>query len=599
MNPRKGTRKSPLLRLIPYMARYRPELAVGSVMIVMVVLTGMVAPRVLMHVVDDLQREVDPRRLFWYAALILGVTVVQGVFRFWMRRILIGVSRRVEYDLRNDFLASVQKMSLTFMQTRSTGDMMSRATNDLAAVRTVLGPGVMYAMQTIITFIVGSILLIDLNWRLTLLAYVPMVLASLSVRHFGRLIHDRFKEIQAQFSTLSTKVQENIAGIRVVKAFARENSETAAFEGLNRDYIRRNISLIRLWGVFHPLMIVLLGLSSVALLWFGGRQVVLNQLTLGEFVAFMGYLSLLTWPTIAVGWVMNIMQRGSASMARILEIMDALPDIRNAPGAAVPEAAAGQIAGQVAGEVEFRNLSFQYPGASAPALRDIDLRIPAGTTLAVVGHTGSGKSTLASLIPRLLDPPPGTLFLDGRDVRLWPLVELRKAVGCVPQETFLFSDTVGENIAFGVQGATQKTEAEIRRAAEVSQIWEDIETFPDKMGTYIGERGITLSGGQKQRLAISRAVLRMPKILILDDSLSSVDTYTEERILKELETVTRGRTTLLVSHRVSTVRGADQIVVLKDGTIIERGTHETLLDLGGVYAELHQRQLLEDELAAT
>ena len=580
-------RKSPLRHLIPYLARYRSEIAIGSVMSVMMVITGMVTPRVLMYVVDDLQRTVNPRKLIFYAGLILGVTLVQGVFRFWMRRILIGVSRKAEYDLRNDFLARVQKMSLTALQARSTGDVMSRATNDLAAVRAVLGPGVMYAMNTVTTFLVGSILLMNLNWQLTIFAYIPLALASLSVRYFGRLIHDRFEEIQAQFSTLSTKVQENISGIRVVKAFAREESEVNSFERLNQDYIRRTISLIKLWGVFHPLMVVLLGLSLVALLWFGGRQVILERLTLGEFVAFMGYLSLLTWPTIAVGWVMNIMQRGSASMGRILEIMAAEPDIKDAPGAAVPEV--------VAGEIEFRGLSFKYPGADIPALRDINLHIPTGTTLAIVGHTGSGKSTLASLLPRLLDSPPGTLFIDGCDVRLWPLVELRKVIGCVPQETFLFSDTVAENIAFGVKEATEE---EIRRAAQISQILEDIELFPDRMQTYVGERGITLSGGQKQRIAISRAALRLPKILIFDDSLSSVDTYTEERILKELDTVMRGRTTILVSHRVSTVRGAEQIIVLKDGAIIERGTHETLLQLDGAYAELYHRQLLEEELAA-
>jgi ATP-binding cassette subfamily B protein len=383
-------------------------------------------------------------------------------------------------------------------------------------------------------------------------------------------------------------VQENISGIRVIKAFARENAETRAFEALNQSYIRANVSMIRLWGVFHPLMTSLLGLYAVVLLWLGGRQVVLGVLTLGEFVAFMGYLSMLTWPTIAIGWVMNVIQRGSASMGRMLEIMNAEIDIADAPEAATPDV--------IEGAVEFRNLSFSYPNAKTPALRNINLRIAPGKTLAVVGHTGSGKSTLANLLPRLIDPPPGTLFIDGKDVREWTLDGLRKTIGCVPQETFLFSDTVGENIAFGKNGASEE---EIRRAAEISHIMEDIETFPDKMQTFVGERGITLSGGQKQRLAISRAILHQPKILIFDDSLSSVDTYTEERILKELETVMRGRTTIFVSHRISTVRGAHQIVVLKDGEIIERGTHHSLLGLNGVYTDLYYKQLLEDELAAS
>ena len=581
-------RKHPLLFLIPYLARYRSEIAVGSFMVIFTVLAAMAAPRVLMYVVDGLTNRIEPEKLIFYAALILGVAVVEGFFRFWMRRILIGVSRKAEYDLRNDFLERVQKMSLTSLGARSTGDVMSRATNDLAAVRAVLGPGIMYSMNTVVTFIVCSILLFHLDWKLTILAYVPLTLASLSVRYFGGRIHDRFEEIQEQFSALSTRVQENISGIRVVKAFAREDAEIRAFEAINHDYIRRNVSMIRLWGVFHPLMTVLLGLSAVALLWFGGRQVVLGRLTLGEFVAFMGYLSMMTWPTIAIGWVMNLIQRGTASMRRMLEIMQIEIDIKDAPNAAQPDV--------IKGDIEFRNLSFRYPNSNRPALRNIDLRIEAGTTLAVVGHTGSGKSTLVNLFTRLIDPPPESLFIDGKDVREWPLEVLRKTIGCVPQETFLFSDTVGENIAFGKNDASEE---EIRRAAEISHILKDIETFPDKMQTFVGERGITLSGGQKQRLAISRAILRRPEILIFDDSLSSVDTYTEENILEELRKVTLGRTTIFVSHRISTVRGAHQIVVLKDGEIIERGTHYSLLGLNGVYTDLYYKQLLEDELAAS
>ena len=583
-----NVRKHPLLFLIPYLARYRTEIVIGSLMVVFTVFAAMAAPRVLMYVVDGLTHAIDPKKLIFYAALILCVAVVEGFFRFCMRRILIGVSRKAEYDLRNDFLAQIQKMSLTALGARSTGDVMSRATNDLAAVRAALGPGIMYSMNTVTTFIIGSILLFNLNWQLTILAYIPLALVSMSVGYFGRRIHDRFEEIQEQFSAMSTKAQENISGIRVVKAFAREDAEIRAFEILNLNYIRRNISMIRLWGVFHPLMVVLLGLSTVALLWFGGRQVVMGRLTLGEFVAFMGYLSMLTWPTIAIGWVMNVIQRGAASMGRMLDIMDAEIDIKDAPDAAPPEV--------IEGAVEFRNLSFSYPDSKMPALRNINLRIDPGTTLAVVGHTGSGKSTLVNLLPRLIDPPPDSLFIDGRDVRKWTLDDLRKNIGCVPQETFLFSDTVGENIAFGKSGASEE---EIRRSAEVSQILKDIEAFPDKMQTFVGERGITLSGGQKQRIAISRAVLRQTKILIFDDSMSSVDTYTEERILKELEDVTRGRTTILVSHRVSTVRGAHQIVVLKDGEIIEHGTHDSLITLNGVYADLFYKQLLEDELAAS
>ena len=421
------------------------------------------------------------------------------------------------------------------------------------------------------------------------MAYVPLALVSLTVKKLGNQIHDRFESIQEQFSNLSTKAQENISGIRVVKAFAREQSEMDEFGRLNTEYIRRNISLILLWGIFYPLMTALIGMSSVALLWYGGRQVIQGRLTLGEFVAFMGYLAMLTWPTIAVGWVINIFQRGAASMGRILEVMHARPEIRDEEGAAAPE--------PVQGALEIRGLTFQYPNATGPALRGVSLSAPAGTTLAIVGHTGSGKSTLVNLIPRLFDPPPGTVFVDGKDIRQWPVSELRRNIGHVPQETFLFSDTIRENISFGSRSGM--TDTEVEQAAQASQIAEDIETFSNKMQTYVGERGITLSGGQKQRVAISRAVATLPKILIFDDSLSNVDTYTEEKILEQLTRIMRDRTTILVSHRISTVRNAHQIVVLKDGAIVERGTHDSLMELQGAYADLYRKQLLEEELATT
>ena len=584
-----SNRRYPLLYLIPYLGKYRFKMILGFLMVILTVISGMFSPWVLKYVVDGLKPALDKGQLPYYAALILGISIVEGFFRFWMRRILIGVSREVEYDLRNDFFAHVQKMSLSFLQSRSTGDIMSRATNDLNAVRSVLGPGIMYSMNTIALVIISTSILLKLNWKLTLLAYVPLALVSVTVKKFGGQIHDRFEEIQEQFSSLSTKAQENISGIRVVKAFAREESEIDGFARLNLDYVRRNVTLIRLWGTFYPLMTALIGLSSVALLWFGGRQVIDGQLTLGEFVAFMGYLAMLTWPTIAVGWVINIFQRGAASMGRILEIMEANPEICNQSDAAVAQ--------PVQGELEIRDLTFQYSNSANPVLRNINLIVPAGTTLAIVGHTGSGKSTLVNLIPRLFNPPPGTIFIDGQDVRQWPLLELRKNIGYVPQETFLFSNTIRENIAFG--GDSHPTDKEVEWAARISQIADDIETFSNKMQTYVGERGITLSGGQKQRIAISRAVIALPKILIFDDSLSNVDTYTEEKILQELTKVMSNRTTILVSHRVSTVKNAHQIIVLKEGTIVEQGTHESLMELQGVYADLYRKQLLEEELATT
>lgn len=576
-----------LYYLLTYLNRYRAQIAVGFLMVVLTVLSGMFAPWVLKYVVDDLQRSFARERLPLYAGLIIGISAVEGFFRFWMRRILIGVSRKIEFDLRNDFFAHLQKMSLSFFQTRNTGDIMSRATNDLNAVRSVLGPGIMYSMTTLITVVLATVILVRINWRLTLLAYVPLILASLTVKKVGQQVHDRFDKIQEQFSEISTKAQENLSGIRVVKAFAREESEIRQFDQLNRDYVRHSVALIRLWGLFYPLMSALIGLSSVVLLWRGGHEVIRGNLSLGEFVAFLGYLAMLTWPTIATGWVINIFQRGAASMERILRILETKPEICDMPGAVPPA--------EFRGMIEVRQLSFTYPGAPNAVLHNLDLTVPPGETLAIVGHTGSGKSTLINLIPRLFDPPAATIFLDGRDVREWPLAELRRQISYVPQETFLFSESIRENIAFG--RAQYVLPEQIDWSARVSYVLDDVREFPKQFETVIGERGITLSGGQKQRVAISRAVIVPSKILILDDALSNVDTYTEERILEGLSEIQKGRTTILVSHRVSTVRNAHQIIVLKDGAIVERGTHAALMALDGAYAELHRKQLLEDELA--
>ena len=547
----------------------------------------LVSPRVIGYGIDTVNQAggVTPGQLRLYALVIVGLAFLQGVFQFLTRWLMIGVSRRVEYDLRGDVFRHLERQGMSFFQKNFTGDLMSRATNDLSNVRMVLGPGIMYTATTLVTTLIAVALMLSLDWRLALVTLAPLPLISYGVRRFGRQIHALSEESQQRLAALSARVQEGLAGIRVVKVFAQEGHERRVFDGLNADLRNKNMQLVHVTSLFYPTMQFTIGFATVVVLLFGGREVVQGAITLGEFVQFTLYLGILAWPMIAVGWVVNVVERGRASMTRLNYILDAVPDVQDAPDALEPD---------LRGAIEFRSLSFAHNGKRV--LEEISLRIPAGRTVAVVGPTGSGKSTLAQLIPRLYNPPPGTLFVDGVPVEKIKLAHLRRAIGYVPQDTFLFGDTIYENIAFGVENADREA---VEAAAEVSDILSDIEEFPAGFQTVVGERGITLSGGQKQRTTISRAVLRNPKILILDDSLSSVDTYTEEEILKRLEAVMRDRTSILISHRVSTVRNADEIVVLDGGRIVERGTHDELLSLGGHYASLHQKQLLEEELATS
>jgi ATP-binding cassette, subfamily B, multidrug efflux pump len=636
--------------LFPYLWRYPGGLALGLLATVLMGIIGNIVPLAIGIIIDVLAGSDRPfsngvvvgalkanwlstiipfyqpssrHTLGIYCLLLIGLIAIKGVLSFSARWILIGVSRDIEFDVRNDLLDRLLILEPEFYVRNRTGELMSRATNDLNAVRMVLGPGIMYSATTLVTMLVAVILMFKLSPSLTMWVLLPVPIVAVVVRHFGKVIHELYEKIQASLAAVSVKVQENLSGVRVIRAYAQEDAQIRAFDEPNREYVARNVELIRTWSMFMPSLTALIGTTFLIVLWKGGFLFLRNELSLGALVAFSNFLTILVWPMIALGWVTNIFQRGAASMGRLTYILNAQPNIDDR-GAKVPAGREPQ------GEIEFRNLTFTYPtmlsgdgnagavasngasaikvpsskavsgngtGASAnsshPILSNINLRIPAGSTLAIIGPTGSGKTTLAALVARLWEAPAGELLIDGRPIREWPLETLRRAIGYVPQDTYLFGDTLGENIAFGLP---QYDAERVREAAEVASLEGDIEDFTEKYETVVGERGITLSGGQKQRTAIARALVRDPRILILDDSLSAVDTQTEERILSRLRGIMAGRTTILISHRTSTVRDADQIVVLRDGQIIERGKHDDLLARGGYYADLYQKQLLEEEL---
>ena len=594
--------------LLPYLKRYRWGYIFGTVCVFLTNGIWILFPLVIGRAADDLHAGVTRHKLLVYAGLLLAIAVSKGIFQFLTRWVVIGISRDIEFDLRNDLFAALERLSYSYYQRHRTGDIMARATNDLNAVRMLLGPAIMYSANTIVYTAGALAFMVSISPWLTLFTFLPLPAVSIIIQTFGRRIHERFERIQAMFSDISARAQENFSGARLIRAYVQEDAEIRAFERENTEYIRRSLKLVRLMGMLWPTLELMLGCALVLVLWLGGREVLTGQSTVrlisnvgapapavnttlmlsgtmsvGQFVSFLTYMMQLTWPIIALGWVINIFQRGTASLIRINEIMQEEPAIKDAQGAQDLT---------VNGEIEFRDLNFSYDGKQV--LHDINLRIPAGTSLAIVGPTGSGKTTLVNLIPRIYDADPGTVLIDERPIRDFSLQSLRKHIGFVPQETFLFSDRIRENIAFGVDAASNE---EVRRSANAANIAADIESFPESYETMVGERGITLSGGQKQRTAIARALIRNPKILILDDALSSVDTQTEDKILNHLRDVMQGRTTIFISHRVSTVRNADRIAVLHGGRIVEIGTHDELLALNGYYSDLYNKQLLEEELA--
>jgi ATP-binding cassette, subfamily B, multidrug efflux pump len=594
--------------LLPYVKRYRSSYLAGTVCVFLTNGIWILFPLVIGRAADDLHSGVTRHKLLVYAGLLLAVALLKGIFQFLTRWIVIGISRDIEFDLRNELFARLEKLSYSYYQRNRTGDIMARSTNDLNAVRMLLGPAIMYTANTFVYTAGALAFMISISPKLTFYTFLPLPIVSVVIQYFGRQIHDRFERIQAMFSDISARAQENFSGARLIRAYVQEEAEIRAFERENHEYIRRSLKLVRLMGMLWPTLEFMLGCAVALVLWLGGREVIAGlstktlvtsvagsvpaiattlhlsgSMSVGDFVSFSTYMMQLTWPIIALGWVINIFQRGTASLGRINEIMQEEPEIQDEPGAQNRE---------IVGEIEFRGLNFAYDGH--PVLRDLNLRVPAGTSLAIVGPTGSGKTTLVDLIPRIYDAAPGMVLIDGRPIREFSIESLRKQIGFVPQETFLFSERIRENIALGVDSAT---DAEIHQSADAANIAADIESFPERYETMVGERGITLSGGQKQRTAIARALIRNPKILILDDALSSVDTHTEDKILNHLRDVMHGRTTIFISHRVSTVRNADRIAVLHGGQIVELGTHDELLALSGYYSDLYNKQLLEEELA--
>ena len=576
-----------LKRLVPYLKTYKKRLFIGIFVIFLGAVFTNIIPVVISRAIDTIKTHVEFGALINYALITLGFAILSGIFLYFTRQTIIVVSREIENDLRNDFVLKIREQDLHYFHYHPTGDVMALATNDIPAVRNFLGPGIMYSAETIINFLMAIGLMLSLNVQLTLIAIIPIPIISYVVYRVGKAVNYKFEKVQTQFADLTTKAQETLSGTKVIKSYVRENSEMENFKVYSLDYQKKNMDLAKVQSFSFPMMFLLTGISVVIVLYFGGNKVIDGTLTLGELTAFIIYLGLLTWPMIAFGWIVNLTQRANASMQRLAKVFDSVPEINDTLNT-------DNSIKEIKGEIEFRNLNFRYSNELPIVLRDVSLKIGQGETIGIIGHTGSGKSTLVNLIPRLFDPTEGKILIDGHEIDKIPIGILRRSIGYVPQETFLFSDTIENNIAYGIENLSKDKVVEY---SKIAGIYKDIDSMPKRFDTILGERGINLSGGQKQRTSIARALAIDPKILILDDAFSAVDTYTEEEILSGLKEVMKQRTTILISHRVSTLKNSDRIIVLKDGAIAEVGTHEALIQQEGIYADIYFKQLLEQELS--
>ncbi len=575
-----------LFELKPYILRYKKLIGLGILFILVSEFFYVIIPILIGRAVDSLKAGVTNEKLIWFALLILGSTLLSGIASFFIRQTIIVASRKIEYDMRNDFYRHVQGLHYLYFRDKKIGDIMAYATNDIPAVRNFLGPGIMYSIETIIEFVVILVIMFLMSFKLTLITLIPLPLISFLVYKVGKIVHEKYEDIQEHFGVITTAAQENISGIRVIKSYVRENYEIEKFKRLTLEYLVKNVKLVKIESLMYPLMILITGVSIILVIWYGGFQVIKGSMTLGQVTSFLIYLGYLIWPMIAFGWIVNLTQRASASMDRLLEVMRVESQIKDTHET-------DHSIREIKGKITFKDVWFKYPDSKNYVLKGINLEIDQGQTVGIVGYTGSGKTTLVNLIPRLFDPDRGEVLIDDVNIKKIPLKVLRESIGYVQQEVFLFSDTVKNNIRFGVDGVNDEKVIEV---AKLAHIYDEVMDFPNKFDTIVGERGIMISGGQKQRLGLARALIKEPKILILDDSFSSVDAYTEEMILKNLREFRKGRTTIIISHRITAVKDADFIIVLDGGEILEKGTHEELLSLDGIYADLYQKQVLEEEL---